>query len=384
VNKNLTRATMSAFSTQADFAKPGNKSEFATDREVAARLGAQSERTVRRYKCDSRAREILGVVPYGRQLRVPKQQDWSRIARELESLGKAPRVPPARIFKREMGMGDRRRERDAEILRRALDLERLYKKRRLTPKLKYQIEQLWKLARRISGKHHCSVFAAPKFVRRFLEAANEKARKHNEPQIEWLKCRGLWSKAKKYCENGQSPKFYFGEGEAHFDVVETFRCKGRNVSIPHRISLYAVKTKAQIAREVVQFNQLWPSQKRIDQAIAKRKEIWWQIDLEGACARLRKEGKKTTVKNRCSVLHLNEVAEWQNRPGISRSSYFRRYSKADRMRFRRSKTAEEYVLPSKKRGGSPDSLPFDDTDLDGMTIQKADGWELPNPYRTNR
>ena len=193
---------MSGFSTQADPAKPANKLEFLTEKELAAQLSAaglnvKSERTIRRYKRHSRARKILGAVPYGKQRRIPKQQDWAKIARELESLGKAPRVPPGRIFKREMGWGSPRRERQTKILRRALDVEWLRQKRRLTKKLKWQLEELLQTAQIVAAKHCCTVFNASKFFLKHLEAENEKERNHNAPQIEWLKDKGLWDEARK-------------------------------------------------------------------------------------------------------------------------------------------------------------------------------------------
>lgn len=125
---------MSGFSAQAVASNPPNKLEFITDKELAARLG-KSERTILRYKHDPRAREILRVVAHGKQCRIPKRQDWAEKGRHLESLGKGRYVSPGRIYAREMGLGDPGRERDAEILRRALDLEGLIKKRRLTRRL---------------------------------------------------------------------------------------------------------------------------------------------------------------------------------------------------------------------------------------------------------
>ena len=104
MGKSLSQQGMSAFPPQVSTAKPANKLEFATDKETAAWVGVKSERSIRRYKSDPRARKILGAIPYGKQWRIPKQQDWAKIDRELKSLGKAPHVQPGRIFKRD-GMG---------------------------------------------------------------------------------------------------------------------------------------------------------------------------------------------------------------------------------------------------------------------------------------
>jgi hypothetical protein len=374
ISESLSQQPVSAFSTQSDSAKPANKLEFVTDKEAADRLGVKSQRTIRRYKRHPCAREILGVVPYGKQLRIPKHQDWAKIARELKSLGKAPRIPPGRIFKREMGWGNPRRERDTKILRLALELERLRQKRRLTKKLKWQQEEVWKRAQIIAAKHHCTVFNAPKFFRKYLEAANEKERKHNAPQIKWLKDNGLWGEARKRIKNGG--------GDALFDVIEEFEREGKEVSIPRRISLHSVQTSTQLSRKGRQFRKLWPSQQTIEIATAKYNNSWWQLDLEQGAKLLRRQKKSITVKNLCDVLYRDESAEWQNRRGISRSSYYRRrYTKADLARVRRVKAGNELRLPFKKSGGFHDDLKLDRADLAKMSIHSTGGWKLYNPFR---
>ena len=96
---------------------------------------------------------FLDVVPYGKQLRIPKQQDWAKIARELKNLGKASHASPGRIFKREMGWGNPRRDRDAKLLRLALDLQRRRRKQRLSKQLQWQLEKVGKMAQIIAAKY---------------------------------------------------------------------------------------------------------------------------------------------------------------------------------------------------------------------------------------
>jgi hypothetical protein len=370
---------MSGFSTQTDPAKPAKKQEFATEKEVAARLSeagvnVKSERTIRRYKRDPRTRKVLGAIPHGKQCRIPKQQDWRKIARELERLGKAPHVPPGRMFKREMGWGNPRRQRDTRILCLALELQRLMRKQRLTKKLKWQLEEVWKRAQIIAAKTHCTVFNAPRVFRKHLEAANEKERKHNAPQIEWLKRNGLWDEARRLINKAG--------GDARFDVIEKFEREGKNVSIPHAINLRSIQTSAQLSRKVRQFIKLWPSQKDIEAATARYNEGRWQLDLARGAKLLRRRKRQITVKNLCAVLYRDESAEWEKRPGISRSSYFRRYNKDDLARVRRVRVGNELRLPSKKTGGFHDDG-FNKEDWKSMTVRsgKPEGWELQTPFR---
>ena len=371
---------MSAFSTQSNSAKPAKNLEMATDDEVAARLSGvglsvKSDRTIRRYKRDPRARKILGVVAQNKQCRIPKQQDWAKIARELQSFGKASHASPGRTFKREMGWGNPRRHRDAKILRLALELQRRKRKQRLSKQLPGQLEKVGKMAQIIAAKYRCRTFNAPKFFRKHLEAANEKRRKHNAPQIEWLRRCGLWDQAKTLIKKG--------EGEANFHVVETFKRKGKDISIPHRINIRSVETKAQLRRRVRQLTKLWPSPEAIKAATVEYNYIWWQFDLERAGKLLRQKKKTPTVNNLLPLLYRDETAKQEKDPGISRSSYFRRrYTKADLAHVRRVKTwSDERRLPHRKFGAINDGLGSDD--LKGMTIQTAEGWELRNPYRDN-
>jgi hypothetical protein len=142
-----------------------------------------------------------------------------------------------------------------------------------------------------------------------------------------------------------------------------------------------VKTKAQIAREVQEFRKWWPSQKSIEVAKLSYKKNWWLLDLKRAVAECQRQKKPNTPENLRKRMYSDEVAVWKGRPGISRSSYFRRgYTKADHALVRRGKTwSDERRLPHRKFGAISDGLGSDD--LKGVTIQTAEGWELRNPYR---
>ena len=172
-------------------------------------------------------------------------------------------------------------------------------------------------------------------------------------------------------------------GDAFFDVIEECERKEKKVSIPHRMSLHLVQTKAQLLRKVRELKELWPSQEAIEIATAKRNEIWWQLDLERAAKLLRRGKKSITPENLRKVLYRDETAERAKRPGISRSTYFRRrYSNADLARVCHVKVGNELRLSGEKFSGLPDDLRLDDTDLEKMSIRSADGrWELPNPIR---
>jgi hypothetical protein len=246
------------------------------------------------------------------------------------------------------------------------------------------------MAQIIAAKHRCTVFNAPKFVRKFLEATNEKERKRNAPQIEWLKHHGLWDEAKTLIkkgdysecyENGETRRFYFRKGEAHFEVVETFERKGKNVSIPHRISIYPVETKAQLSRAVRQFNKVWPSPKAIKKAKVDYNETWWKLDIERAAAELRRKKKGITPETLRKVLYRDETAQLEKHPGISRSTYFRHYDKDDLARVCRVRAGNELRLPNKKHGGVRDVEEVGIDDLRKMSISDASGWQFNNPYR---
>jgi hypothetical protein len=166
--------------------------------------------------------------------------------------------------------------------------------------------------------------------------------------------------------NGKIRKIFFGKGSG--DFIAVIGCQGsdgncHNVLLPNSLTegdndlgfelpkctdfrsihLSPVKTKAQIAREVREFQEWWPSVKSIEVAKQRCKESFWQLDLEGAGAKCRQQKKPITVENLCKFLHRDEVAQRQGRPGISRSSYFRRaYTKRDLARVRRLKGLHMY------------------------------------------
>jgi hypothetical protein len=131
--------------------------------------------------------------------------------------------------------------------------------------------------------------------------------------------------------------------------------------------------------------KLWPSPEAIEQATARYNKNWWQIDLERAAKLLRQRKKRIAVESLCPVLYRDEIAERQERPGISRSSYFRRrYSKTDLARVRRVKVGNELRLSNKKSGGFFEDLGLDKTDLANTSIKSRDGWQLYNPFRDEK
>jgi hypothetical protein len=414
---------MSAFSPLPDGNKASKKLEFVTQREAAALLRL-SARTIRRYLHDPQTREILGAVYDRGRWRIPRSSfkpPWriAEIRERLTKIGKGDDDSFSSRFRHESGIGNLRLEREAKILRQALEIERRSQKRRLTKRAKCEIEEVWKVARMVAAKYRRSAFDAPKLYEKWLIAQNNREKQRNAPQIKWLKRHGLWASAKalmtsgddhfEYSENGQIRKAFFPKGEAHFEAViggqdQADRTKRVNFLIPHSflenleregktvritcvklhsINLYPVETKAQIARKVREFQKSWPSPKFIAVATKRYNESRWQLDLEGAAVKCRREKKPITPENLWKRMYRDEIAQWQGRPGISRSSYFRRhYSKHDLVRVRRLRIAfDAQHITNRKSGGVRDGFALGDDDLKGMTLQTAEGWELANPCR---
>jgi hypothetical protein len=143
---------MSYFSTELDSDKPADKPKFLTHKQVDSRLGV-SERKVRRDMRDPRVRKIFGAVRHGRWWRIPNtdQPTWY-ICEQLARIGKWREVPLGTRYAREMGMRNRQREWETIVLRLALDLGRERQKRRLTKKIKYELQELWKNRTNDRGK----------------------------------------------------------------------------------------------------------------------------------------------------------------------------------------------------------------------------------------
>lgn len=449
---------MSGFSAQADGNKPANKLEFVTHGEAADLLGLRSTRTVHRYLRDPQTRKILRAIYHRGRWRIPRAsfEPWpwriTEIKEKLEKIGKDGDDSVRAKFRRESGMGILRLERQAKILRLAVEkIERLSQKRRLTKRAKYEIDQVCSLAQSIASKYRCSLFVAPKFCLRFLTAQNNKEKKRNASQIKWLKRHGLWNSASaKYSDwlrqqglwasakalinsgedyteyndhdgltrrlifppkgAGQTRRIFFPKGAGHFEAVIGYQGpdqgltapgpfvlkfanqgtrNGYNFILPNNfieegksltgsvverrsIHLSPVKTKAQIAREVRGFLGWWPSQKSIEAATLEYNKNWWLFDLERAAKECRRQKKPIIpFENLRKYMYRDEIAQWQGRPGISRSSYYRRhYSKADLARACRPKI-----------GTTPSPSEIDPTDLAKMSIQTKTGRDLPNPYR---
>jgi len=405
---------MSAFLLQPGNNKPANKLEFVSQKEAVALLGVD-QRTIRRYMLDPQIREILGAVYHRGRWQIPRssfEAPW-RIAvvlEQLASIGKGRDNSFGSIIRRESGMANPRLERDAKRLRLALEIERRSRKRRLTQRANREIEKVSTRARSVASKYRCSVFNAPKFYGRWLTAQNDREKKRNAPAIKWLKKHGLLNKAKTlvnsagdYSESqdnsGKARKMFFGKGSGYFDAVIGWKDadgKSHNFLLPNSftegknlrftclecrsIHLSPVKTKAQIAREVRTFKKCWPSRRSIEAATEEHDRIWQLLDHERAAAECRRQKKQSTPENLKRYLYRDEIAQRQGRPGISRSTYFRRYPKDERTRVRRLKSwGDEQRLPGRKSGGASAADLYPD-DLKNMTVRTAKGWEVSNPY----
>jgi hypothetical protein len=425
---------MSAFSPQPNNSRTANKLEFVTQREVANFLSVDP-RTVRRYLRDPQIREILGAVYDGKRWRVPRssfESPWrvAVIKERLTSIGRGGDSSVSSRFRRESGIGNLRLEREAKILRQAMEIERLHKRARLTKRVRYGIDEVWKRTRTIASRYRCSIFAAPKFWERFLIAQNDREKKRNASAIKWLKGYGLWNSAcPRYSEwlkrqglwalakelinsgedysryqdgNGEMRRLFFQKGWGYFKAVigyqgedkrthnflipNSFTEEGKDVTgeIAERRSIHLspVKTKAQIAREVRQFLKWWPSQKSIEVATVTYDKNFWQLDLERAARECRRQKKEVNPENLRKYMCRDDVAQWQGRGGISRSSYYRRgYTETDLARVRRSRMMPDTQhLPNQKLGATGDGSVLDRDDLKNMTILTASGSELPNFY----
>jgi len=355
---------MSYFSTELNSDKPANKRKFITHKQVASRFGV-SERTVRRSLRDQRVRKILGAVRCGGWLRVPDtgQPTWY-IREQLARIGKWREVPPSTRYAREMGMRNRQRERETRILRLALDLDRKKRKRRLTKKTRYEIEELPKVARIVAANYRCSVFDVPKFYERFLTARNNREKQRNAAAIKWLKRHGLWTSANpNYCEwlkrqgfyasakalinsgedytqyqdgNDETRKMFFGKGSGHFEAVIGYQgADGRshNFLLPNRfieegksligtvverhiIHLSAVKTKAQLSRQVRLFKELWPSKSLLRKTTRNLEQAWRVMELRGALRILRRKGTAECGEKLRGITYRNPRAKELGKIGM--------------------------------------------------------------------
>ena len=146
---------MSAFLLQLGSNEPAKKLEFVSQKQAAALLGVD-QRTARRYLRDLQIREILGAVCDRGRWRIPRssfEPAWriGAIVEQLASIGKSRDNSFSSIIRRESGMGNPRLEREAKILRLALEIERRSRKRRLTQRAKREIEkfrfvrEVWRL-----------------------------------------------------------------------------------------------------------------------------------------------------------------------------------------------------------------------------------------------
>jgi hypothetical protein len=89
------------------------------------------------------------------------------------------------------------------------------------------------MAQITAAKHSRTVFNAPKFLRKYLEVVNDRERKHNAPQIKWLKNNGLWDEARE--------KIKDGGGDVFFNVIEESSARER--SFQYRIESVFVQFK---------------------------------------------------------------------------------------------------------------------------------------------
>ena len=155
------------------------------------------------------------------------------------------------------------------------------------------------------------------------------------------------------------------------------RAQGKNVSIPHRLSIYPVKQRRNYRARCG--NSTGIAVAKGYQSKVDYNETWWK-----RCERLPQslaEEKGITPGTLRKVLYRDETAQLEKHPGISRSTYFRHYDKDDLARVCRMRAGNELRLPNKKHGGVRDVEEVGIDDLRKMSISDASGWQFNNPYR---
>jgi hypothetical protein len=199
---------------------------------------------------------------------------------------------------------------------------------------------------------------------KFLIAQNADNLRRNAPQIATLKQReGHWGERKLRAPCREPLNLDIG--------VET-------------IQLLPVFSTAQVQSEVWWLNSLWPTNELLDKAESNYEDRWRRNDLFRAARRLRKDRKRVTAKNLCPLMHANEKAEWEQRPGISIREYRRRFTLTDTRTARRFVGQAPSDIPCAVRTGKAiredDKLGLPNEEIGQMTIRSKTGWKLTNDY----
>lgn len=251
-------------------------SGFYRQSELAEALGIE-ERTLRRWLQENSVRHALKAARRGKQWRIPKTDDSQvrsleviEIAESLRKLGK--RIPDYPSIKRILkygGFGSRDRDRHYQILRKALEIERICRRQKKIAKWRHHAENLAIIARQIVAKYGCTFQAVPRKLKAFLTAHHQ--------------------------DNQES-------------------------GVPY-------KSSRQIDYLVECYKDIWPNKKAWEAARKAYHDTWQRIELSEAARRLAACGEKINATGLCGEIYLNQIKKDQKQKGIGLRTFRRWFRK---------------------------------------------------------